>query len=91
MNSPIKQLSDDVNCPVVQVPGRKFPGVVLQGDSLDNILSLIQEARLNVSEDPEECNGCLDEAAELIEQYLGVYEASLKRHHLELPYRRLKK
>ena len=39
---PIEVLSDAVNGAVVRMPGRQFPGIVVQGDSLIGLTSASQ-------------------------------------------------
>ena len=46
MPDEVKLLSEPTNYAVVQLPGRKFPGVVFQGDSVHGILSRLEKARL---------------------------------------------
>lgn len=70
MDDTAKLLTPPSNYAVVQLPGRQFPGVVIQGDSLSNIVALLQEAKNQ--EDP-------DERTDLIGEVLDTLEASLER------------
>ena len=36
-------LCDTVNSPVIQFPGRRFPGILIQGDSLKSMAELADE------------------------------------------------
>lgn len=79
--------SDGGNDAVVRMPGRRFPGVLVQGDSL-HIL------RSDMAEVMEACErGDLDEArdsAGLLLAYLDTllvrYEAALGEHEMPRPY-----
>ncbi|MGC4983242.1 DUF6959 family protein [Streptomyces sp. DT193] len=79
--------SDGGNDAVVRMPGRRFPGVLVQGDSL-HIL------RSDMAEVMEACErGDLDEArdsAGLLLDYLDTllvrYEAALGEHEMPRPY-----
>lgn len=42
--SEIRRLGGDTNAVVVQLPERAMPGVVIQRDSIENILALLMEA-----------------------------------------------
>jgi hypothetical protein len=75
------------NHAVVQLPGRRFPGVVFQGDSLFLLLEQVREVREALDA------GRLDEAkegaAELEDDLAGVlsgYESVLAARGIELPY-----
>jgi hypothetical protein len=80
-------LTPAVNYAVVQLPGRKFPGVVFQGDSLHELVRLAKNL-LNSSE--EHKDGAVREACleihELLEAVLIRYESVLKEHGIKLPY-----
>src|SRR5262245_58103104 len=41
----LELLSDVTNCYVVQIPERKFPGIILQGDTLRTLLAGVDEIR----------------------------------------------
>ena len=43
----VKLLSEPTNYAVVHLPGRAFPGVVFQGDSLDGIIADLEEVVSN--------------------------------------------
>jgi hypothetical protein len=74
----VRLLSPATNYAVVQLPGRAFPGVVFQGDSLDNLIAELEEA-LSDSE------GLTD----VVERLKGVrrhYEAVCRKEGVGLPY-----
>ena len=80
-------LQEASNCPVVQMPNRKYPGVVVQGDTLFSFAELVRRARASLA------TNRLDEAADLMEQlegdlmdYLSFYESVLTSQGIELPY-----
>lgn len=77
-------LSTTTNAPVLRFPGRKFPGILIQGDSLWNLYRYAQSLAGTLSE-----NGGREEAAEMAEilrAYLLQYEAALAAHGVERPY-----
>lgn len=44
MSAEVELIEHITNCAVVRVHPRRFPGVVVQGDTLDNLLSLAERA-----------------------------------------------
>lgn len=81
----VEVLGEQTNAVVIKLPERRFPGVVLQGDSLHNLEELAAKVGDALSEgrDPGE------DAAELherLEGYVCAYEDALARAGMELPY-----
>lgn len=63
----ITRISTTTNAAVVQLPERKYPGVVIQGDSLQNLHSLIMDARKQLDcDNVAECRDVLEELSELV-------------------------
>jgi hypothetical protein len=82
--SDVKLLSRATNYAVVQLPGRAFPGVVLQGDSLHILIGDIERA---VAEpDDGERTASLAHVIERLREVCAHYEAVLDREGIELPY-----
>jgi hypothetical protein len=72
------------NYAVVQLPDRQFPGVVVQGDSLDNLIGELEVAWHDP--DPDEREAAFEL---LMETLLGAqqgYEAALREAGIGLPY-----
>jgi hypothetical protein len=83
----LEMLSDTINCPVVVVPGRRFPGVVIQGDSLKILLDMVEEIRqLTASSHNDEVDAVAERLKGKLSDYLGEYEAVMRKHGRELPY-----
>jgi hypothetical protein len=80
-------LTDVINSPVLQFPGRRFPGVLVQGDSLKAMADLATEIveRIAVG-DIEEARSVADELRGLLRSRLDLYEKALKLNGLALPY-----
>ena len=79
-----KLLSTATNYAVVQLPGRAFPGTVIQGDSLNNLIALLKEALTSETE-----RG--DLIAEVLEVLSGAqlrYENACTQNGIQLPYSR---
>ena len=81
-------LSPPINFAVVQLPERKFPGVVVQGDSLNRFVRQLTRMREllaanQLAELSEEIEGLEDELADVRTDYQRVCAS----HGIELPYR----
>ncbi|MCR6660870.1 MAG: hypothetical protein NVV72_16585 [Asticcacaulis sp.] len=75
------------NYAVVQLPTRKFPGIVFQGDSLHAMLKNIAGVSLQLKDGQVEL--AAEELAFIQEQLAEVlsnYETVCKSHRLGLPY-----
>jgi hypothetical protein len=77
------------NYGIVRMPGREFPGCVVQGDSLAILCRLARSivARLDRALDVE-LREDADELRESLESRLRHYESVLSEHGLPLPYSR---
>ncbi|WP_394540517.1 hypothetical protein PRJ39_08010 [Lysobacter enzymogenes] len=76
-----------VNCAIVKLSSRAFPGVLLQGDTLHILYRNAQYALAGL--DPATHEDEHDTLAELVEhlgECLGVYERTLARCGYSLPY-----
>ncbi len=79
--------SHAVNAAVVRMPTRRFPGVVIQGDSLHNLYNLADTiVQLASPHNNEDLSGEAEGLRELLAGYVTLYEAVLKEHGLDLPY-----
>ena len=77
--------SEAINCPVIKLETRRFPGVLIQGDSLSNIYSIIDELKSYQEKDTEPFD-LADEAMGILKNYLCEYEGVLKVHNVDLPF-----
>lgn len=83
----IDVLSETVNCPVVQMPGRKFPGVVLQGDSLRILLDSAEEVQqLCSSGSNADLSLAVASLREKLAGYVASYEKAMTEAGRNLPY-----
>lgn len=84
----VETFADATNATIVRLPGRKFPGIVIQGDSL-KILSDCANVILRLSRELPS-DGLVDAAEELVgllDGYRKAYEEALHQHQHPLPYR----
>lgn len=84
---PVEIFSEASNFAIVRVPGRQFPGCVVQGDSLSILLGNAKEVweKIKVSDD-EELVGAAQELVESLQSRLDHYERVLTEHGMKLPY-----
>ncbi|WP_114955161.1 DUF6959 family protein [Sphingosinicella terrae] len=84
--SEVKLLSEPRNYAVVHLPGRQFPGVVFQGDSLQFLIRDLERAA--AEQDPIERAEEIDAVLERLKEVRAHYEAVMAREGVKLPYLR---
>ena len=84
---PIEVFDETPNAAVVRMPNRRFPGVVVQGDSLRILLEQAREIQKRVAGNTdEELAGETDNLVSKLAAWSSHYEAVLARHGIGLPY-----
>ncbi|MGA4726328.1 DUF6959 family protein [Micromonospora taraxaci] len=81
-------LSRGTNCAVVQLVGRAFPGICLQGDTFAALLMQLEGAARLLRRDPGDPAALdeLDDAIGEAERFLGFYETTLSERGIRRPY-----
>jgi hypothetical protein len=79
--------SDTTNCAVLRHPGRRFPGVLVQGDTLYNLCRQADRICLTArnvmsADDYEE----MDYFREELRTFLSHYKKVMSEHGLSLPF-----
>jgi hypothetical protein len=85
----IDMYSEECNCGIVRMPGRRFPGCVVQGDDLASLLVAAERVH-DLARDTGNVE-LIDESAELrdlLTSHLQHYERVLTEHGMSLPYYR---
>ena len=83
----LEVFSDESNYGIVRMPGRRFPGCVVQGDSLSILLSCAERAHaLACATSNSDLIDEIEELKESLEDRLQHYEHVLKTHGMDLPY-----
>ena len=86
----LEVFSEAGNFSIVRPCGRKFPGSVVQGDSLSILYSCAEAIRKNaVSLGNEDLLDNAEELARLIGARLMHYQGVLDLHGIELPFNRV--
>lgn len=71
----IRRLGGTTNAVVVQLPERQYPGVVIQRDSLLNLLNLARSVQKQMQKnDWEEAADVVGEIEELLAGYAAIFE-----------------
>jgi hypothetical protein len=87
MTDQVQLLSRPINFAVVQLPERKFPGVVMQGDTLHSLVKEFEEmARLLDSGDAKELRARIRNVTEDLTEALQFYEKTCSERGIKLPY-----
>ena len=87
----VEVLSTATNGGIVRMPGRRFPGVVIQGDTLNSLRRTVADAAARVvgpSGDLEEAAAELEEILSSLDLILADYEERLADAGFSLPYPR---
>lgn len=87
MKSEVTLLTAPTNFAVVQLPGRNYPGVVVQGDSLHSLVSELREMQeLLRAGEYDDLEKVLADVRERLEDALGGYEVVCAEQGIDLPY-----
>ena len=87
MTKHVELFSPSANYAVVQLPDRKFPGVVVQGDSLNELVRDISAmAELLSANRLEDLRDEIDYMRDKLTEVLGHYEQVCVARGIELPY-----
>ncbi len=68
----LEQLSDRIDGPVLHYPGRRFPGVLIQGDSLHGFVTMAEAIVMAL--DQRDLQSARDEAEELRDMFRAHIE-----------------
>lgn len=82
----VELFTDGSNNAVVRMPGRKFPGVVVQGDTLAYVVARLREIEGLVPEGSADLADVVEEVRAQLESMLDRYERALELANIELPY-----
>lgn len=86
----IEVLSEIPNASVIQLPWRKFPGIVVQGDTLSTMYSRFQRIKDYCISNPETVPDEVEESLQMLGDQLASllehYEAVLNSKSIRLPY-----
>src|SRR5437763_493777 len=80
-------LSQAINRPVLRMPGRTFPGILIQGDTLSSLYALACEVHRGAERhDDTELADLTGKMMDELGESLQEYERILDYHNRPLPY-----
>lgn len=82
---PVEIYSDATNAAVMRHPGRNFPGMLIQGDTLHSLSSMAAAALANTEPESDHWYD-LKELAEALQWRVDLYAQVLREHKLQLPF-----
>ncbi len=83
----VEKLSDATNQAVMRHPGRNYPGVLIQGDSLYSYCQALDEACSELkNKNIEEAYDEINELRNALWNKLNHYKVVLGEHNIELPF-----
>jgi uncharacterized protein DUF6959 len=75
------------NHALVQLDGRKYPGLLVQGDSLKQVETIVEDlVELRRQGEDGEFDEALHEVAEVVKALTDSYESMMREVNLDLPY-----
>lgn len=77
--------SDATNAAVMRHPGRNFPGMLVQGDTLHSLSSMAVAALARAEPDSDHWHD-LKELADDLQSRVHFYAEVMREHGLQLPY-----
>lgn len=87
MSKLVELLSQPTNFAVVQLPGRNYPGVVVQGDTLHTLVQRVEGMIQSLnSNDFDELAAGLEEMREQLSSARTHYESVCVERGIALPY-----
>ena len=82
----VEIFSDLSNAAIIRHPGRKFPGVLIQGDTLYSIASELRFVFKESESLPEEAKETLTDCLERFDFLIEHYKQTLNNHQIEMPF-----
>lgn len=82
----VEIFSDASNAAVMRHPSRSFPGCLVQGDSLHNLLQSLTIVQSEASCLSEETAGELADVVAQLSDLISHYRATLMSHNIPLPF-----
>lgn len=81
----VEIFSDQTNAAIMRHPGRNFPGVLIQGDTLYNLCRQADQACSDVGRGKPGYDE-LNDLRNALWSYLNHYKATLLQHEMKLPF-----
>jgi hypothetical protein len=82
----VEIFSDASNAAVMRHPGRRFPGCLIQGDSLYMLVSSLAVVQAEAHTLSEEAADVLADVTDRLTELFEHYKATLLHHNIALPF-----
>lgn len=86
MADQLRLLSEPTNFAIVQLPGRSYPGVVVQGDTLHSFIQRLDDILKSLATEENDLTLQLTDLREELLQALRHYETICASNGIGLPY-----
>jgi hypothetical protein len=83
---PVEIYSDATNAAIMRHPGRKYPGVLVQGDTLNSLYVLADAVCRRASHVDPDMRDELEDLRQRLGHLLAHYKATLTAHGIPLPF-----
>jgi hypothetical protein len=81
----VEVYSDITNVAIIRLPGRQFPGMLIQGDALHNLSSMAADALAGAEPQSDHWHD-IKELADQLQSRVSYYAQILREHGMELPF-----
>lgn len=82
---PVEMYSNTTNFATIRLPGRQFPGMLIQGDALHNLNSMAADALAGAEPGSDHWHD-IKELADQLQSRVSYYAQVLREHGMELPF-----
>jgi hypothetical protein len=82
---PVEIYSDATNAAVMRHPARKYPGVLVQGDTLASLVRALASVQSSIQHS-EDAAACLADVHDKLNELLQHYKGVLSEHSIGLPF-----
>ena len=81
----VEMYSDTTNVAIIRLPGRQFPGMLIQGDTLYNLSRMAADALAGAEPQSDHWHD-IKELADQLQSRVSYYAQILREHGMELPF-----
>ena len=82
----VEIFSDASNAAILRHPGRHYPGCLIQGDSLYQLIQSLKEVDIERQALSEDAAAALADVIEVLTGKLDHYKVTLSAHGIDLPF-----
>lgn len=83
---PVEIYSDSSNAAILRHPARRYPGCLIQGDTLYSLMRMLEKVQASANSLPEEAADELADVSEHLRALIEHYKTVLNNHNIELPF-----